>query len=302
MTRSVAAVVLLFLGLATRGEGQDLGPSLLQNGHFDSSLDGWTRFGFPSEWSMEDVGGSPNSGSARVIAPPISGGTLTQCRSAAPGVRYHYGGKVRYARALSSAATLAATFYDGLDCTGASLGYSTIGLNSSSWQQVRGAMTAPVGTASISVTADVICGMQRLCPTGASVWLDDAFLRAERSLVPLSFHTVPPCRLADSRATGPLRTFRQHALATAGCAVPATARAVSLNVTVTQATAAGDLRLYAADTGVPLTSVANYVPGQTRANNATVTLSGDAELDVYAGLSSAEGSVHVILDVNGYWQ
>ena len=73
-----------------------------------------------------------------------------------------------------------------------------------------------------------------------------------------------------------------------------------MNVTVTEATAAGNLRLYPAGIPVPLVSAINYAPGATRANNAIVPLSELGELAVRC--SQASGTAHFILDVNGYFQ
>ena len=42
----------------------------------------------------------------------------------------------------------------------------------------------------------------------------------------------------------------------------------------------------------------NYGPGQTRANNAVVPLGGTGQIAVR--LDQVAGSVHLILDVNGY--
>ncbi|HEY6552532.1 MAG TPA: hypothetical protein VI669_04215, partial [Vicinamibacteria bacterium] len=84
------------------------------------------------------------------------------------------------------------------------------------------------------------------------------------------------------------------------CGIPLSARAVSVNLTVTQPTSAGDLRLYPADVPNLLTSSINYTPGQTRANNAIVALSNLGELGVFC--SQASGTAHFILDVNGYYE
>jgi hypothetical protein len=118
---------------------------------------------------------------------------------------------------------------------------------------------------------------------------------------PGNLFTVTPCRLADTRgAQGPAlspgadRTFTVAGL----CGVPPTARAVSVNVTVTGATQAGDLRLYGAGTAVPFASAINYGPAQTRANNSIVPTGAAGQLAVH--LDQALGSVHFILDVNGY--
>jgi hypothetical protein len=120
----------------------------------------------------------------------------------------------------------------------------------------------------------------------------------------LSFYTVTPCRVVDTRlpsdgpalAAGEVRNF-----AIAGtCGVSAGALAVSVNVTVTQPAAAGNLRLFAADTLLPLISTINYRAGQTRANNAVAPLSAAGLVAVRC--TQATGGVHFILDVNGYFE
>jgi hypothetical protein len=122
-----------------------------------------------------------------------------------------------------------------------------------------------------------------------------------------NFNTVTPCRLLDTReATG---TFGGPALAAGGdrvfplfgrCGIPTTARAISVNLTVTQPTTQGNVRLYPAGTPLPLVSSINHVAGQTRANNAIAALNGLGELAVRC--TQASGTAHVILDVNGYFE
>ena len=119
------------------------------------------------------------------------------------------------------------------------------------------------------------------------------------------FHTVTPCRLVDTRtANGPrggpvLAAGSERTFMLAGvCGVPASARVLALNVTVTGATTIGHLVLRAGGTaGVPTSNV-SYRVGQTRANSAIVSLSAASELIVRA--NQASGTVHVILDVTGY--
>jgi hypothetical protein len=84
------------------------------------------------------------------------------------------------------------------------------------------------------------------------------------------------------------------------CGIPASAWAVSLNVAVTGPTAAGNLRVLPGGTPVPPASALNYGPGQTRANNATVSLGPAGDVAVFCG--QATGTTHFILDVNGYFQ
>jgi hypothetical protein len=51
---------------------------------------------------------------------------------------------------------------------------------------------------------------------------------------------------------------------------------------------------------LPTVSSINYVLGLTRANNSVVGLDGLGRLGVYCG--QASGTVHFILDVNGYFE
>ncbi len=121
------------------------------------------------------------------------------------------------------------------------------------------------------------------------------------------YHTVTPCRRVDTRSAslgGPLPlaagSLTRFALAGGPCAVPVTARAVSLNLTVTAATSVGHLRIFPAGGAEPLASALNYAAGLTRANNAIVGLGGAGEIAVRVG--QAAGTVHVIVDVNGYFE
>jgi Metallo-peptidase family M12 len=122
-----------------------------------------------------------------------------------------------------------------------------------------------------------------------------------------SFYTVAPCRLADTR--NPAGPYGAPALAAGTdrifivggrCGIPSTAKALSFNVTATQATAEGDLRLYAGGGTRPHASAINYSAGQTRANNGFAPLGSSGDLAVRCDQNS--GAVNVIIDVNGYFQ
>jgi hypothetical protein len=123
----------------------------------------------------------------------------------------------------------------------------------------------------------------------------------------LAFHTLTPCRLVDTR--GPSGSFGGPALAAntsrtfivvGRCGLPATAWAVALNVAVTAPTAAGYLRVYPGGTPAPATSTLNYAAGQTRINNATLSLGPAGDLAVFCG--QAAGAAHLILDISGYFE
>lgn len=122
----------------------------------------------------------------------------------------------------------------------------------------------------------------------------------------LRFYTVSPCRLVDTRDAargGPLPLSSGPARYTAGagaCGVPYAARALAVNVTATQPTAAGYLKLYPDDAGPPLASFVNYQAGQTRSNNGVIGLDASSRFVVEVG--QAGGTVHLIVDVVGYFQ
>ncbi len=122
-----------------------------------------------------------------------------------------------------------------------------------------------------------------------------------------NFYTVPPCRLVDTRdppgpAGGPAlsRALDRSFGVTGRCQVPSTAMAVSLNVTVVGAGSPGDLRFYPGGGFVPAASVINYATAQTRANNAVLALGSGGDFSVK--VDQAEGLVHLVVDVNGYFQ
>jgi hypothetical protein len=123
----------------------------------------------------------------------------------------------------------------------------------------------------------------------------------------LGYFTVIPCRVVDTRGGAPiggpaLEGQATRVFAIAGhCGIPATAKSLSLNVTVTQPVAAGNIRLFPAGGSPPLVSTINYASGQTRGNNAIVPLAEGGQVAAFAG-QAAGTTVHVILDVNGYFE
>jgi hypothetical protein len=124
----------------------------------------------------------------------------------------------------------------------------------------------------------------------------------------LNFYTLAPCRVIDTRGNpgslaGPaLQPGTERLFAMKGvCGLPATAQAISVNVTVTGAAAGGFLNLGASDRTLPVTSTINYSAGVVRANNAIIGLSTDGSGGI-AAFNGSTGPVQLILDVNGYFQ
>jgi hypothetical protein len=127
---------------------------------------------------------------------------------------------------------------------------------------------------------------------------------------PTDFYTVTPCRPVDTRnpdgpAGGPILgaySIRSFPVTGGECGIPATASAVSVNLTAVGAATVGHLILFPGDAaGPPIASNVNFTAGVTRANNAIVSLSGDGTGTIKVKNGST-GAVHFVLDVNGYFE
>jgi PKD repeat protein len=117
-----------------------------------------------------------------------------------------------------------------------------------------------------------------------------------------SFVPVTPCRLLDTRdsasplTTGVPQTFHVGP----SCGVPLTAKAISINIAAVAPTAVGHLSFIPAG-GAPSTSAINFIGSRTGANNAVLPLDAGGVFTVSATLTDA-GNVHLIVDVNGYFE
>ena len=121
-----------------------------------------------------------------------------------------------------------------------------------------------------------------------------------------SFNVLAPCRLLDTRdpvgplggpalAAGATRPFDVGGI----CGIPTDATAVSVNVTVVDAAADGNVVVYPGTGSAPPVSTVNFVAGKTRANNAILELVGG----LFSVLDrQAAGTVHLVVDVNGYFR
>lgn len=136
------------------------------------------------------------------------------------------------------------------------------------------------------------------------VWADGFFARWPDEHGGLSFYTVDPCRVLDTRSTaallsGVISTFQLGG----ACGVPVSAKSVAVTVTVAGPTGSGHVTLFPAGLPAPSTSTINFAAGQTRSNNAVLGLSEDGTGSIGARASVAgSGQVHLILDVTGYFE
>lgn len=174
-----------------------------------------------------------------------------------------------------------------------------------SWSVSGGAITAGLGTRQITFSAGAGHTV------GISVTVndpDDCVSSSVREVLVAacgaSFFTVTPCRVVDTRLPGDgpgLSARSERVFVLSGrCGIPTSARAVSANLTVTGSPLPGDVRVRPAGTVLPETSSINYREGQTRANNAILMLGAAGDVAVIC--SHSDGSVELILDVNGYFE
>ena len=198
---------------------------------------------------------------------------------------------------------------------------------------------AGVGTAGAMVAAGAVAGQAGAEVAGAAVPGAAALnIPARRKVVrsggqqaagvsvlavsgPLSFHTISPQRYLDTRFDGggpfpPQGSIGEFFIfdfgdpdyfSGAGNEVPPEARALACNLTVTSGTSGGNLRAFPGNSDIiPLVSNVNWVTGQTVANYAIVAAATPADGTGFMasiGLhnASTRGSVHVIVDISGYF-
>ena len=126
----------------------------------------------------------------------------------------------------------------------------------------------------------------------------------------VTFVPITPCRLFDTRPqfqvgdrATPLGAGEVHTLTATGdngncVGIPATATAVSMNLTSTDATAPTFLTVWAASAPQPTTSSMNPIPGSPATPNGVISaLDDDGEFSIF----NLAGSVHVFADINGYY-
>ena len=125
----------------------------------------------------------------------------------------------------------------------------------------------------------------------------------------LSYFPLNPGRRMDTRETvmtgltGRFQANDSRTLDTAAhLGIPPDAAAVTGNLTVTKPTRAGYLALTPEPEIDPQTSTLNFPLGDTRANGITQTINAAGDMSIWFDAASADGRVHAILDVTGYFR
>lgn len=171
-------------------------------------------------------------------------------------------------------------------------------LNSFDGQVVPNAAIVPVGTAG-AITA--------FASNDTDVVIDvNGYFAPPGGVGALNFQTVTPCRVADTRPDGgktgnygpprlPAGGSRDMNIPNAGCGVPSTAQAFSLNITAVPPGFLGFVTAWPAGLSQPFVSNLNSWNGQVVANAAIVP-GGNGSISLFAS-----DPTDLIVDINGYF-
>jgi hypothetical protein len=130
---------------------------------------------------------------------------------------------------------------------------------------------------------------------------------AAQSLPQTKFYPITPCRAVDTRNPngaygGPALSFgasRTFSLVST-CGIPATARAVNMNIAAVTPGAAGSLAIFPGGASVGASTAISYKTGRTRANNFIARLGTNGDIVVICQQPS--GTTHFLIDVSGYFE
>jgi hypothetical protein len=92
-------------------------------------------------------------------------------------------------------------------------------------------------------------------------------------------------------------TAREIPIPQGACAIPSTATAFSLNITVVPSGPLGYLTVWPTGRPQPLVSTLNSFEGRVVANAATVPAGAGGSISVFV-----TNTTHVIIDINGYYE
>ncbi len=124
----------------------------------------------------------------------------------------------------------------------------------------------------------------------------------------LGFYSLPPCRVADTRASSSFSgafgapslvggATRNFPIPSSNCGVPSTAQAYSLNITVIpNGTHLGYLSAWPTGSPQPTVATLNDLQGQTLGNAAIVPAGTGGAISLYV-----TNNTDVVMDINGYF-
>jgi hypothetical protein len=159
----------------------------------------------------------------------------------------------------------------------------------------------PPGIVAFGAGAYGVVWVKRDFPQTPEVYVQSFTIPPE--VGPGSFmYIVPGCRLVDTRETStPLVAGEDRVVEAVGhCEILSGARAIAANVVLTRPTSAGNVRFYRPDRLASEVAVVTYGAGDTHSGNTVIALDDAGQFVVRA--TQRSGSVHLVVDVTGYFQ
>ena len=202
----------------------------------------------------------------------------------------------------------------------------TSGVSSQSWELFTQDSSTGQGGGAVPITTSSAAGIVHgvasftsgLTLAEGQQWVVDLFSTSAASgyvgaifqytLPTLSFVPITPARVLDTRnGTGGLSgPFTNHVArtfqVTGSGGVPAGAKAVTGNLTVTGQTSSGYLFIGPVATNNPTSSTLNFPAGDDRANAVTVGLSATGTLSITFVAPSNGPTAQAVFDVTGYYR
>ncbi len=123
--------------------------------------------------------------------------------------------------------------------------------------------------------------------------------RSANAPVALNFVPVNPCRVIDTRKTGPFIAGGKTltvSIPSSNCNIPASASAYSFNVTAVPHGTLGYLTVWPTGQNQPVVSTLNSEDGRVKANAAIVPAGSNGEVNFFA-----TNDTDLVLDVDGYF-
>jgi hypothetical protein len=192
-------------------------------------------------------------------------------------------------------------------------GYATVFPASQALPTASNLNWAPGSTRANLVTVKVgASGQVNLFAAGTDLIVDVVgYYRTTVTSESAKLRPIVPTRIVDSRVglggfSTPWGQNQKRQVAVTGrlgtdsaaAVIPTSAKAVVLNITVTDTTASGWLAAWASGTSIPLVSNLNWAAGQTVPNMAVIQVGANGMIDVV----NSAGSTSVIVDVVGYME
>jgi uncharacterized repeat protein (TIGR02543 family) len=117
-----------------------------------------------------------------------------------------------------------------------------------------------------------------------------------------NFYTLDPCRVIDTRLGTPMSSNVPIVIDFAGvCGVPATAKAVTVNLTVISPPGAGYMVLYPGDSTAPVAATITFAALAIRSNNGIIALDSNGDGTMGALAVFGPGTMNMAIDVTGYF-